>query len=217
MKRAVLVFVLSLVPVIASAEALTLTTQSGDRTLVATDSGDVHYASANGMLRMRVHGRGFEAGAFALQVSDLARTGDVVSMHVVVKHGDRVVEDDVVINQKTLEMTTHNRSEVSAVLREFVATPDGQLLLEAQALIQANLSKDGRIVDPRDRGPRRTIGAEWSWSGCGVKVLNAVAGGAGMVAGCAGAVACTACCVSGGAWYGSALLDIATSDACVFV
>lgn len=216
MKRILPLFLVCLVfPLVAAADPMMLKSRSGDRSIVAEENGDVLYASSNGLLQMHVGKHGIEIGAFALHVTNVEREGDVVRMHVVVKNGEVVAEDDVVINQKTLSMDAANQVEVNRIFRDFVASSDGQLLLEAQALIRANELVDGTPREPH--GPRRSIRSEWSWLGCGGQVLNAVAGGAAMVGGCTGGVACTACCVSGVAWYGSALMQIADSDACVFV
>ena len=218
MKKAVLTVALCLVSVSVFAQAVQLSSPAGDRTITTDIPGHVIYRSANGVLDIQVTKEGIKIGSFTLKGSNATKEGDVTRFHVVIQNGSNRVDDDLVANERTNELSGQQLSRVNEIARSFTMSEEGQLLQEAKELIASSKAQEENGPNGGGKG-RLHIRANWNGWGCAGDILNAVAAGAAMVGGC-GTPACgtayTYCCVSGVAWYGAGLIGIANNGNCLF-
>jgi hypothetical protein len=218
MKNILVTVALCLVSVSAFAKAAgTYSSPAGDRTITADIAGHVIYRSANGVLDIQVTKEGIKIGDFTLKASNATREGDVTRSHVVIENGSDRVEDDLVANERTNELTGQHLSRVNEIARSFAMSEEGQLLQEAKELIAS--SKTQRDDPNGGDGGRFRIRPTDFW-GCMADILNAVAAGAAMIGGC-GTPACGPyiiwCCTSGVAWFVASLISIVDSGDCLWV
>jgi hypothetical protein len=121
------------------------------------------------------------------------------------------------IDRETKRAEERGLSGLRSILGEFNASTDGQKLQQLRRFIVSDVyqtNEEALFTEALDALSHGDVTTHFDTTDCIGAILNAIAAGAAMIAGCA-TPACGPywgyCCVSGVAWYLSALLEISAS------